>query len=130
MGLLSGQRSQTALASATSSNGTARNGATFALPLAERGSLSVQCDITIVTGSVVCTTTPQVSMDGTTWYDVKLANNAATVTTAATATIAIQLADLSGWRFFRVVMTLSGAATAAGDLTAATYRFVRFGYGR
>lgn len=130
MALISGQRAQTALASATSANGTARNGASFPIALAEPGTLSVQCDITIVTGSVVCTSTPQVSMDGTTWYDVKLSNNAATVTTAATATICLQLTGLSGWRFARVVMTLSGAATAAGDLTAATYRFVRFGYGR
>lgn len=127
MALLSKQRQLVGLASATSADGTTRNGATLILPIVEPGTLSVQCDLTIVTGSVVGTFTPQVSMDGTTWYDVKTPNNAALVTSAASATLCITVPNVSGWRFFRCNALLSGAATAAGDLTAVTYRFVRYG---
>lgn len=127
MALISKQRSTTGLASATSSNGSTRSGATMPVAIAEPGSISVQCDLTIVTGSVVGTFTPQVSMDGTTWYDVKLPSNTAIVTTAATATLCITVPNVSGWRFFRCNALLSGAATAAGDLTAVTYRYLRYG---
>jgi len=127
MALLSKQRSYVGLASATSANGTARNGASLIVGIVQPGSLSVQVDLTIVTGSVVGTFTPQVSMDGTTWYDVKQSHNPALVTSAATAALSISIPDVSGWKFFRCVATLSGAATAAGDLTAITYRYVRYG---
>lgn len=127
MALLSKQRSYVGLASATSADGVARNGASLIVGIVQPGSLSVAVDLTIVTGSVVGTFKPQVSMDGTTWYDVKLPNNAALVTSAATATLCVSIPDVSGWKFFRCVATLSGASTAAGDLTALTYRFVRYG---
>jgi hypothetical protein len=127
MALISGLRNVTALASATSANGTAREGATLALGTVHPGTLSVACDITIVTGSVVNTTKCQVSMDETTWYDLKSSSNVAAVTTTATATLAMQADNVSGWKFFRAVMTLSGASTAAGDLTAATYRYLKYG---
>lgn len=127
MSILSKQRSYVGLASATSADGTARDGASLIVGLVEPGSLSVQVTLTIVTGSVVGTFTPQVSMDGSTWYTLKLPNNAALVTSAATATLCLSMPDVSGWKFFRCQATLSGAATAAGDLTALTYRFVRYG---
>ncbi len=127
MAQISTQRSLVCLASATSANGTARNGATLALGFVARNTLSVQCTVTIVTGSVVCTIVPQVSMDDSTWYDLKTTNNAAPVTVTADATLALQVQGTSGWRFFRAKMTLSGAATAAGDLTAATYRYEKYG---
>ena len=127
MALVSARRNTTGLASATSANGTARNGASMALGIVEPGTLSVACDVTIVSGSVVCTMVPQVSMDATTWYDLKPANNAAPVTASVTATLAISCPEASGWAFFRMKMTLSGAATAAGDLTACTYRYVKYG---
>jgi len=126
MAQISTQRSLVALASATSANGTARNGASLILPVVQRNTLSVECTVTIVTGSVVCTINPQVSMDGTNWFDLKLTNNAANVTLSASGTVAIGIPAVSGWQFFRVRMTLSGAATAAGDLTAATYRYEKF----
>ena len=117
------------LASATSANGTARNGATLSLEMCDVGTLSCQCSVTIVTGSVVCTWKPQVSWDGTNWFDLKTLNNAAAVTSTADATlnIAIPQEAVAGWNFFRMVATLSGAATAAGDLTAVTYRYVQPG---
>lgn len=127
MAILSKQRSYVGLASATSAENTARDGASLIVGLVEPGSLSVQVTLTIVTGSVVGTFTPQVSMDGTTWYTLKLPNNAALVTSAATATLCLSMPDVSGWKFFRCQATLSGAATAAGDLTALIYRYVRYG---
>lgn len=117
----------TGLASATSANGAARNGATLDLGQVAPGTLGVQADVTIVTGSVVCTLKPQVSMDGSAWYNLKLPNNAAAVTVAATESVALTIpASASAWRYFRCVMTLSGASTAAGDLTACTYRARRY----
>jgi hypothetical protein len=121
------QTLQTGLASATSANGAARNGTAISLATTAAGSLSIAASATIVTGSVVATFKPQVSLDNSTWYDVKLSNNAANVTLAATGDLALQLMDLSGWKFFRVVATLSGAATAAGDLTSVSYVYRKFG---
>lgn len=117
------------LASATSANGTARNGASLSLELVDPRTLSCQCTVTIVTGSVVCTWKPQVSWDGTNWFDVKLINNAAAVTSAADATLClpIPVEAVAGWKLFRMVATLSGASTAAGDLTEVTYRYVQPG---
>lgn len=123
------QSNTVGLASATSANGTARNGASLSMELIDPRTLSCQCTVTIVTGSVVCTWKPQVSWDGTTWYDVKLVNNAAAVTSTADATLCfpIPVEAIAGWKQFRMVATLSGAATAAGDLTAVTYRYVQPG---
>lgn len=124
----SAQRVSTGLASATSANGTTRSGASQLTNGMAPGTLSVQCDATIVTGSVVATFTPQVSMDGTTFYDVKLPNNAANVTLAATGAVALQIPrGVAGWKYFRCNALLSGAATAAGDLTAVSYRWVAHG---
>ena len=119
--------SQVGLASATSANGTARNGTALPLELVAAGSLSVACVATIVTTSVVATFKPQVSNDNSTWYDVRLSHSAALVTVSASASLALQMADLSGWKFFRMVATLSGATTAAGDLTQVDYVARKFG---
>ena len=121
------QTAQVGLASATSANGTARNGTSITLATVAAGSLSIAAQATIVTGSVVATFKPQVSLDNSTWYDVRLSNSAALVTVAASASLALQLADLTGWKFFRCVATLSGAATAAGDLTKVDYVYRKFG---
>jgi hypothetical protein len=108
-------------------NGVARNGTSISIATVAAGSLSIAAQATIVTSSVVATFRPQVSLDNTNWYDVRLSNSAALVTVAASASLALQLADLSGWKFFRVVATLSGAATAAGDLTKVDYVYRKFG---
>ena len=119
--------SQEGLASATSANGVARNGTSVSLATMAAGSLSIAAQATIVTSSVVATFKPQVSLDNSTWFDVKLSNNAANVTLAASGSLALQLGDLSGWKFFRIVATLSGASTAAGDLTQVNYIARKFG---
>lgn len=120
--------SQTALASATSANGTARNGTAVSMNMVHPGLLVAECTITIVTGSVVCTVKHEVSTDNSTFIELSaLPNNAANVTFTATATetIPVPLAA-SAYPYYRTVMTLSGAATAAGDLTACTNRWLRF----
>jgi len=121
------------LALATSSNGSARNGAAISLAEVAPGSLSVVAYSTITTASVAATFQPQVSNDNSTWYDVKLVNNASAVATAvgtgaAVETfLALSMPDLTGWKFFRTKATLSGAATAAADKTQVDYQYRRFG---
>lgn len=128
MGIAYQRSNKTALASATSANGTARNGATLSVADIEPGSLSVATTTTIVTGSVVATFKHQVSMDATTWFDLHMPNNASNVTVTADATKALDIPrSVMGWMYFRTVATLSGAATAAGDLTAVVYRYVQQG---
>jgi hypothetical protein len=129
-----GRKFINALAAATSANGTVRNGTAIALDGVQPVTLSVACTAAITTSSVVATFTPQVSMDGTTWFDIKLPNNASNVTTAAgtgspvTTTVALIIPDsIHGWMQFRVNALLSGASTGAADQTTVTYRYVQPG---
>jgi hypothetical protein len=132
MGLNSKLGKTVGLALATSANGTTRNGATLSLMGVQPGQLSVKCQSQITTSSVLATFTMQVSDDGTNWYDVKLANNAAIVNTAAgtgspvTTSLCLVPGSLGGWSYFRVNAVLSGASTAAADKTQVDYRFVKF----
>lgn len=116
------------LASATSANGTARTASTaVSTQQMEPGTISFLCQATIVTGSVVATFNIQVSDDGTTYYDLKTQNNAANVTVTATGNVVLSVPmSASGWLYVRCTATLSGAATAAGDLTQVDLRFLRF----
>lgn len=118
-----------ALALATSANGTARNGSTLALDNVQFGTLSVAAHCELSTSSVVATFKAQVSMDGTNWSDLKTISNAANVATGTdTEDLALIVPDgVHGWMFFRVVATLSGAATGASDKTSVTYRWVQPG---
>ncbi len=133
MAQFNGQATQAGLAAATSANGTARNGATLTLNKVQPGTLSVALVSAITTASVVATFTAQVSRDGTTWYAVKLTNNAAVVDSAAgtgsavTTRTCMQLTGLEGWPYFRVVALLSGATTAAADQTTVDYVYVAYG---
>lgn len=116
------------LAAATSANGSARNGAALSMNQVSPGSLAIECLVTIVTGSVVATFNVQVSMDGTTWFDLKATNNASNVTVSATGNVALQVSDAaSAYTYLRCVATLSGASTAAGDTTAVNYRYLKAG---
>jgi hypothetical protein len=116
------------LASATSADGTPRNGTAIATVSVHPGTLMMECSATIVTGSVVATFDVQGSMDNTTFVPIRLPNNAALVTITATATRALPLPEAASvYPFLRAVATLSGAATAAGDLTAATFRYLKHG---
>lgn len=116
------------LASATSANGAARNGTAQPTNLMQPGSLLMECSATIVTGSVVATFKVQGSNDAATWFDLKGYANAAYTALAATGTVALEVPQAAqAYRYVRAVATLSGAATAGGDLTQVTTRWLRFG---
>lgn len=122
------------LAAATSANGTARNGASLATDLVHPDQLVMECTSAITTSSVVATFAVQVSMDATTWYTLKLPNNAANVATAAgtgvevVTTLALTVpSGYQAYKFVRGVATLSGAATAGADTTTVTYRYIQMG---
>jgi hypothetical protein len=129
----SARQRKVGLALATSANGAARDGAALSLAEVAAGSLSVVAYSAITTSSVAATFKPQVSVDNSTWYDVKLVNNAANVATASgtgvevTTSLALSMPDLTGWKFFRVVASLAGAATAAADKTQVDYQYRKFG---
>jgi hypothetical protein len=121
------KRALASLASATSAQDTARNGTAQTTNSIQPGSLIAKVAVTIVTGSVVATFKWQVSDDNSTFYDLKLPNNAAEVTITATATKAIPAPDgVCSWTYVRPVITLSGASTAAGDLTAVDMKWLSF----
>lgn len=119
----------TALASATSANGVARNGASLATNLADPGAIIVECTSAITTSSVLATFKLQSSRDGTTWFDLSgtsadqstWASAAGTASPVTTRKVLWFPIAAHGHRFVRVVATLSGAATAAEDVTSATY---------
>jgi hypothetical protein len=116
------------LASATSANGTPREGTAIATVAIQPGSLLMECTGTIVTGSVVATFDVEGSMDNTTFYPIRAANNAALVTLTATGKRSLPLPEAAHvYPFVRAVATLSGAATAAGDLTLVTFRYHKHG---
>lgn len=110
-----------------SGSAASRTSSALILDLMAPGSLALTVSATIVTGSLVATFRPQVSLDNTNWFDVKPSNNAAFVTITATGTACLQLADLTGFKFFRVVATLTGASVAAGDLTQVSAVYRKFG---
>ena len=115
-----------ALASATSANGTTRNGAIIPLYGVQPGTLCVRLKATLVTASVVATAQLQVSDDQVNWYNLQESNNPAQVSTSGTGTFPLALSapnGAHGWRFFRCQVTLSGASTASGDLTEMDYRY-------
>ena len=123
-----------ALALATSANGTVRNGANLSSELFALGSLVCECTSQITTSSVVATFAVQGSVDGTTWYNIALVNNAANVSTAAgtgsavTTTIALCVpGNASAYPLVRCNATLSGASTGSSDKTQVTYRYVQPG---
>jgi hypothetical protein len=118
------------LAAATSANGTARNGATFNTNQLGGAGLIVECISAITTSSVIATFNPQVSWDGTNWYDWKEPQQPAQVATAAgTGSEVITRRALGidkcviGAPYFRCQATLSGATTAAADQTTVNYKF-------
>ena len=116
------------LASATSANGTKRTGTAQTTNQMHAGTLLAECSCTIVTGAVVATFAFEGSMDNSTYFPIHGPENAAYVTLAATGTTALCCpAAASAYKYVRAVATLSGAATAAGDHTQVTTRWLRFG---
>lgn len=121
------RRSLAALASATSANGTARNGTAVATNQVTQGTLIADVTVTIVTGSVVATVKHQVSEDNSTFTDLVGQTNVAQTTITATASVTYTVPQEAIQKpYYRTVITLSGAATAAGDLTVVTNRWLAF----
>jgi len=119
-----------ALASATSTNGTARNGANLATEFAVPGTIAVVCSASITTSSVLATFKLQLSFDaGTTWVDFSgpvasdytFATAAGTGSPVTTTKTLIFPSAATSAILCRVVATLSGASTAGADVTSATY---------
>lgn len=125
-------RQLASLPTLTSLNGTARNGTAVVLNVVHPGTLSALCIGSTKTASVVATYKWQVSMDGSTYYDLKPMNNAASVTTSAGTGSDVAYAfvldcpvSACGWKYIRPVATLSGASTAAEDVTSVTVRWLQ-----
>lgn len=119
-----------ALASANTTNGTARNGANLATNLADAGGIAVECVSSITTSSVLATFKLQVSRDNTTWIDVdgkSFATDAGTGSAVTTRRVLTFDAAAHAHDFVRVVATLSGASTNTADVTSATYVYVPAG---
>lgn len=124
------RKSAVGLAAATSANGTTRSGATFNTNQLGGAGLIVECISAITTSSVTATFTPQVSWDGTNFYNLKQPQNPAQVATAAgtgaeVVTRIALLIDKSviGAPYFRCNAVLAGATTAAADQTTVNYKF-------
>lgn len=125
----------TTLVSATSANGTARNGDALSTQQVAVGSLVVECTAAITTSSVLATFKVQGSVDGTTWYDLFLGTGIAlsTATASGTGSEVVTTRALAvppaahAYPLVRGVATLSGAATASADVTTLAYRFVQPG---
>jgi hypothetical protein len=123
-----------ALVSATSANGTAREGTALTTEFAAPGTIAVVCTADVKTSSVLATFKLQVLV-GSTWID--LSGGTSSPITFATAsgtgttvtTTKVLSFDIAAHAFVqcRVVATLSGAATGAEDLTSATMYYVPFG---
>lgn len=123
------------LSSATSANGTARGGTAFITEYAAPGTIAVVCTATVKTSSVLATFKLQVSVDGSTWLDLSGGTSSpitfatATGTGTEVTTTKVLTFDIAAHAFLqcRVVATLSGAATAAEDVTSATLYYVPAG---
>ena len=121
----------TGLSLLTSTVNTVRTGATLTMDFTAPGGLLILARSEITTASVVATFTIQVSTDTSTWYDVKLPNNAAQVTTAAgtgsavVTTLALTVPEgVYAAKFIRCNAVLTGASTNTADKTSVTYLYV------
>lgn len=124
-----------ALASLSTSNGTARNGTALTTEFAAPGAIAVVCTANIKTSSVLATFKLQVSVDGSTFVDLSgtSADNVTFATASGTGsdvtTTKVLTFPVAAHAFVscRVVATLSGASTNADDVTSATMYYVPFG---
>jgi len=90
----------------------------------------VQTTATLTTSSVAAKFYPQVSNDGTNWFDLKQPQAPAQVAVATgtgspvtTLTALIIDASVKSFPYFRCNATLAGAATDPADVTAVIYRW-------
>jgi len=127
---ISKRNNSVALATLTSANGTARNGASHSVEQIALHSLVFECTSAITTSSVLATFKVQVSQDGTNWFDVSGASASSAAGTGSPVTTLIALVAPScvhGYPLVRCVATLSGASTAGADTTTVTSRWVQPG---
>lgn len=109
----------------TSANGTLRTGVALNSDVYQIGTLILDCTCTIVTGSVTASFGIQGSVDGTTWVFIGDLSNPTFTAFSGGSTIALAVPQ-SAYSFqqVRAVAVLAGAATAAGDTTKVTSRYV------
>lgn len=122
--------SVTSLASATSANGTARNGATIITGWFDPGSCHFLCTSTLTTASVVATFKLQGTFDGSTYFDITGATWSSAAGTGSPVTTRQSLTVPSSAQCFkqvRCVATLAGAATAPADVSAVVGYYNPFG---
>lgn len=124
------RKNKVGLAAATSANGTTRTGASLLLDTVGDEGLTVDTVADLTTTSVAATFTPQVSMDGSTWYNWKEPQAPAQVAVATgTGSQVVTYTALNigpavkAWAYFRCNAVLAGATTAAADKTTVTYRW-------
>ena len=124
------RKDATGLASSTSANGTTREGASLQTDHIGAEGLVVDCIATITTSSVTATFTPQVSNDGTNWYNWKQPQAPAQVVVATgtgspvTTRTALTIdASVRAFVYFRCNALLGGASTDPADVTQVTYRW-------
>jgi hypothetical protein len=118
------------LAELTSANGTTRTGAALRTDLIGPDGLVVQTIADLTTSSVTATFTPQVSDDGTNWFNWKQPQAPAqvVVATGTGAQVVTRTAlhidkSVKAYQQFRCNALLGGATTAAADLTTVTYKW-------
>ncbi len=124
------RREAVGLAEATSANGTPREGASLPTDDIGNDGLVVDAIADITTSSVTCTFTPQVSNDGTNWYNWKQPQAPAQVSVATgsgspvvTRTALVIDKSVKAFHYFRCNATFGGTTTDAADLTTVTYRW-------
>lgn len=122
--------SKVGLAEATSDDGTTREGASLNLDTIGAAGLIVDTVADLTTSDVAATFTPQVSNDGTTWYNLKEPQAPAQVAVATgtgsqviTRTALKIGKEVKAFQYFRCNAVLAGASTAAADKTTVTYRW-------
>ena len=116
------------LASATSADGTPREGATLTTDQIGPDGVMVACIATLTTSSVTAKFTPQVSNDGTNWYDIKQPQAPAQVAIATgtgspvTTRVALHIdKSVKAFEYFRCNATLAGATTDPADVSQVDY---------
>lgn len=119
MGNLSRQRG--VVTARLASAGVIANASTGAAAFLVENTLDgwVSVDFVLVLGSLTnATLTPQVSMDGSTWYTLTDPGALGTLTTAGNYAFA---ANCKGWKWFRAAMSSTGTTT--GSSAAINYRY-------
>ena len=121
----------------TGASGSTIAGPTLPMNDVAPGTGSARVYAQATTNTLTLTPKWQVSADGSTWLDVKLANNAANVTlvtgtgSAVAATIALAMPDACyGWLYSRVSLLTGGTTASTGDEYNIGYNYLARGWAR